>query len=70
MDYIRTLSREHGITLFIVEHDMDIIMNICDTIIVMSDGTTLAQGTPEQIRNNKVVIEAYLGKQQSTEREK
>ena len=63
MDYIRKLSREHGLTLFIVEHDMDIIMKICDTIIVMSDGTKLAQGTPKEIRNNEAVIEAYLGKQ-------
>jgi branched-chain amino acid transport system ATP-binding protein len=70
MDYIRTLSREHGITLLIVEHDMDIIMNICDTIIVMSDGTTLAQGTPEEIRTDKVVIEAYLGKEHTSGREK
>jgi len=66
MDYIRSLSRERGITLFIVEHDMDIIMNICDTIIVMSDGTTLARGTPDEIRKNKTVIEAYLGKQSET----
>jgi len=70
MDYIRNLSRERGITLFIVEHDMDIIMNICDTIIVMSDGTTLARGTPGEIRKNKEVIEAYLGTQSEADEEK
>jgi len=62
LDYIRRLSMEKGITLFIVEHDMDIIMNICSTIIVMSEGSTLAQGSPEEIRQNEKVIEAYLGK--------
>lgn len=65
MDHIKRLSREHGYTLFIVEHDMDIIMNVCETIIVMSDGTTLAQGTPDEIKSNQTVIEAYLGKQKT-----
>jgi branched-chain amino acid transport system ATP-binding protein len=64
LKYIRSLSRERGITLFIVEHDMDIIMNVCDTIVVMSEGSTLAKGTPEQIRTNPKVIEAYLGVQE------
>lgn len=62
MDYIRSLSRERGLTLFIVEHDMDIIMNICETIIVMVEGSTFTQGTPEQVRSNPAVIEAYLGR--------
>jgi len=61
LDYIRGLARDKGITLFIVEHDMDIIMNVCSTIIVMSEGSTLARGTPEEIRQNERVIEAYLG---------
>ncbi len=61
-DYIRSLSRERGLTLFIVEHDMDIMMNLCDTIIVMVEGTVLTQGTPDQIRSNPAVIEAYLGR--------
>jgi ABC-type branched-subunit amino acid transport system ATPase component len=61
LEHIRRLSREQGLTLFIVEHDMDIIMNICQTIIVMSDGSKLAEGTPEEIRGDERVIEAYLG---------
>jgi len=61
LEHIRRLSREQGLTLFIVEHDMDIIMNICQTIIVMSDGSKLAEGTPQDIRTDERVIEAYLG---------
>lgn len=62
LDHIRSLSREQGLTLFIVEHDMDIIMNICETIIVMSDGSKLAEGSPQEIRSDERVIKAYLGK--------
>lgn len=67
-DYIRSLSRERGLTLFIVEHDMDIMMNLCDTIIVMAEGAVLTEGTPGQIRTNPEVIEAYLGREGGTER--
>ena len=62
LEHIRRLSREQGLTLFIVEHDMDIIMNVCQTIIVMSDGSKLAEGTPRDIRADERVVEAYLGK--------
>ena len=58
--YIRTLQ-ERGKTFFIIEHDMDLIMNLCDRIWVMSKGKELAEGTPEEIKKNEVVLEAYLG---------
>jgi branched-chain amino acid transport system ATP-binding protein len=61
LEHIRRLSQEHGLTLFIVEHDMDIIMNVCQTIIVMSDGSKLAEGPPRDIRADERVVEAYLG---------
>jgi branched-chain amino acid transport system ATP-binding protein len=61
LEHIRRLSQEQGLTLFIVEHDMDIIMNVCQTIIVMSDGSKLAEGTPRDIRSDERVVEAYLG---------
>jgi len=70
LDHIRGLSRERGLTLFIVEHDMDIIMNICDLIIVMNDGAMLASGTPDEIRRNERVIEAYLGTQRTSDGKK
>ncbi|MDR9430863.1 MAG: ABC transporter ATP-binding protein [Natronomonas sp.] len=53
--------REDGYTFLLVEHDMDVIMNNCGHIIVMHQGSVLAEGTAEDIRNNEQVIEAYLG---------
>lgn len=61
--YIRQLAEEHGITIFLIEHDMDLVMNICENVIVMSNGSKLAEGTPEEVRQNPDVLEAYLGGQ-------
>lgn len=66
MDYIKRLSQEMGLTLFVVEHDMNVIMNLCDPIIVMTDGTKLTEGSPHQIRSDKRVIQAYLGEPDTT----
>jgi len=57
---IETL-REAGYTFCIVEHDMEVIMNLSDTIIVMDQGRKLMQGTPEEVRSDPRVIDAYLG---------
>jgi branched-chain amino acid transport system ATP-binding protein len=61
--HIRKLCKEKGITFFLIEHDMDLVMNLCDPIIVMSEGKKLAEGKPEEIKENKSVLEAYLGGQ-------
>jgi len=53
--------REEGYTFCIVEHDMEVIMNLSDTIIVMDQGKKLMQGTPEQVQSDERVIDAYLG---------
>lgn len=53
--------RGEGVTILIVEHDMELVMNLVDRLVVMNYGQKLAEGTPEQIRNNKDVREAYLG---------
>ena len=66
MDYIRRLSRDKGLTLFVVEHDMNVIMNLCNPIIVMTEGTKLTEGTPEKIRADQRVIQAYLGESAGT----
>ncbi|UCE56470.1 MAG: ABC transporter ATP-binding protein [Desulfobacterales bacterium] len=65
LDYIKKMSRERGLTLFVVEHDMNVIMNLCDPIIVMTDGSVLTQGSPEEVRSDKRVIQAYLGQNPS-----
>jgi len=54
--------RDKGYTLILIEHDMKLVMNICDTISVLDHGKVIAQGKPEEVRNNPDVLSAYLGK--------
>ena len=61
MNSIRQI-KEKGITVFLIEHDMKVVMEISDEIYVLDYGEVIAKGTPHEIRNNKKVIEAYLGK--------
>ncbi len=61
LDYIRFLKEKQNKSFIIVEHDMHVIMNICDYIIVLNHGAKIAEGTPEQILHNPDVIDAYLG---------
>jgi branched-chain amino acid transport system ATP-binding protein len=58
---IGMLRDEHDVTVLLIEHDMKLVMSISDHIYVINQGTPLANGTPEQIRNNPDVIKAYLG---------
>jgi branched-chain amino acid transport system ATP-binding protein len=60
---IERLRRELGITFFVIEHDMDLVTRLCDTVIVMSEGRKLAEGPFEEIREDSRVLEAYLGGQ-------
>lgn len=59
--YIETLRSEQGMTFFLIEHDMDLVMQLCDPIIVMSEGKKLAEGSAREIQENEKVLEAYLG---------
>ena len=59
---IRDIRDKHdNLTILIIDHHMDVIMDVCDTITVINFGKQLATGTPEEIQNNPQVIEAYLG---------
>lgn len=58
---IRKIRDEFGVTILLVEHDMGLVMNVCDTVCAISFGQMLAIGTTEEIQQNKAVQEAYLG---------
>lgn len=61
IDIIRKI-RDRGITVLFVEHDMSMVMSVSDRITVLNFGSRIAEGSPEEIRNNRLVLEAYLGK--------
>ena len=58
---IKRLRKELGITFFVIEHDMDIVALLCDRLIVMAEGTKLAEGSPDEVRKDERVLDAYLG---------
>ena len=60
---IERLCYEKGITFLLIEHDMDLVMKLCNPIIVMSEGRILMEGSPLQVRRDERVLEAYLGGQ-------
>ncbi len=61
------MIQSRGITVLIIEHDMPLVMKLCDRITVLNFGEKLAEGTPIEIQNNDAVIEAYLGKEEEEE---
>jgi branched-chain amino acid transport system ATP-binding protein len=62
-EVVRTVNRDLGITVLMVEHDMSMVMSVCDYIFVVNFGANLAEGTPAQIRANPEVVKAYLGEE-------
>ena len=62
MHQIRRIRDNFQIAIFLIEHDMNLVMNVCEAIAVVSYGKIIAKGTPDEIKNNPAVIEAYLGR--------
>ena len=62
MHQIRRIRDTFHIAIFLIEHDMNLVMNVCEAIAVVNYGRIIAKGTPDEIRSNPAVIEAYLGK--------
>lgn len=63
---ILRLNKEKGYTFCMIEHDMDFISRMCNPVIVMSEGSVLFEGTPEEVKKNEKVIESYLGRANKT----
>lgn len=59
--FILDVNEEHGVTIVLIEHDMGVVMDISDRIVVLNFGQKIAEGTPDQVRNDKHVVQAYLG---------
>ena len=63
MHQIRRIRDTFHIAIFLIEHDMNLVMNVCEAIAVINYGRIIAKGTPEEVRENPAVIEAYLGRE-------
>ena len=63
MDVIREIHNEFGLAIYLIEHRMKVVMDLCEYIQTLNFGEVIAEGTPDEIRNNPVVIEAYLGEE-------
>ncbi|MEM3646707.1 MAG: ABC transporter ATP-binding protein [Thermofilum sp.] len=66
LEFVREVRELYNLTIIVVEHNMPVVMQLCERIQVLNYGKIIAEGTPEEIRNNPSVIEAYLGKEEAS----
>jgi neutral amino acid transport system ATP-binding protein len=62
LEHIRELRAKHGVSVFLIEHDMEMVMAVSDRVIVMDEGRVIAEGSPEAVQRDARVLEAYLGR--------
>lgn len=63
--FILDINEEHGVSIVLIEHDMGVVMDISDRVVVLNFGQKIGEGTPDEVRQNPVVIQAYLGEDRS-----
>jgi branched-chain amino acid transport system permease protein len=66
LDTIRAIRERTGIGLLVIDHDLRLIMRLCDRVIALNQGKQIGEGTPKEVQTNPAVIEAYLGKKRTT----
>ena len=67
METIRHIRDTFGIAIMLIEHDMSLVMNVCEGIAVLNFGKIIAKGTPDDIKHNDAVIEAYIGRKKDAQ---
>jgi branched-chain amino acid transport system ATP-binding protein len=63
MDFLRSVHQKHGLAILVIEHNLRLVMGLCEQITVLDHGLTLAAGPPQDVRRNPAVIKAYLGQE-------